>query len=215
LEISVEFQARQQLRAQIRQTIEPTIARLGCRLTGVELASDTSGPILRLYVDRAGGVSVGVCAKVSREVSPLLEALDPLPGAYNLEVSSPGVDRLLELPEDFARFAGFRVRLKLDPTGEAAGRKRATGKLIGLDGDDVVFAVVAETPPKGVAAGPAPVERVPLSQVGAVRLYPTPEEFEQLRALAVAELSTLDVSTDDDSSADDSSPDSTDDSPEE
>jgi ribosome maturation factor RimP len=97
---------------------------------------------LRLYIDRVdrqSGVDVDDCAAVSHEVSAALDADDPIPQAYSLEVSSPGFDRVLRTPAHFARFVGARVWVELLAARE--GRKRYTGELLAVSGDGIELEV--------------------------------------------------------------------------
>jgi ribosome maturation factor RimP len=86
--------------------------------------------------ERARTMTVEDCARISEAVSPLLDLHDPIPGAYSLEVSSPGLDRPLVKPADFERFKGERVRIEAAEPVE--GRRRFTGTLEGLAADRVV-----------------------------------------------------------------------------
>ncbi len=151
--------------AALRALLEPVVARVGCDLTGVELVGSGRRLTLRLYVDRAGGVGVDHCAAVSVAVGPVLDVADPFPGAYELEVSSPGIDRLVQRPEDFQRFAGFRAKVRLAAVSE---RRNLTGVLRGLDGEVVLLETSSET------------LRLPLAEIERVRLDLTLEEFERL-----------------------------------
>ena len=95
---------------------------------------------LQILAERADGqMDVEDCAKLSRALSEVLEAADPISEEYVLEVSSPGIDRPLTAPEDFARFAGHEARVEL--TRGFDGRRRFKGMLIGLEGADVVMNV--------------------------------------------------------------------------
>ena len=116
--------------------IEPSITALGYDLVRVELLG-TRQPTLQIMAERQdrGGMTVDDCAVLSRTISALLDVEDPLPGAYNLEVSSPGIDRPLTRPEDYDRFAGFDARIDVYPPIE--GRKRFKGRLLGRDGETV------------------------------------------------------------------------------
>ena len=80
-------------------------------------------------------MTVEHCAAISHAVSALLDVADPIGGSYQLEVTSPGIDRPLVRRADFARFAGFEARL--ETTVPIDGRRRFRGRLVGLDGDDV------------------------------------------------------------------------------
>jgi len=95
---------------------------------------------LQILAERPDGhMDVEDCAKLSRAVSEVLEAADPISEEYVLEVSSPGIDRPLTAPEDFARFAGHDARVEL--VRGIDGRRRFKGVLIGLEGADVVMNV--------------------------------------------------------------------------
>ena len=94
----------------------PIVDDLGLELVEVEFRRESAGWILRLFIDREGGVSIDDCASVSRQVSAYLEVEDLIDHAYNLEVSSPGLERPLKKREDFVRFSGRKARIKLkDP----------------------------------------------------------------------------------------------------
>ena len=95
---------------------------------------------LQVLAERPDGqMDVEDCARLSRALSEVLEATDPITEEYVLEVSSPGIDRPLTAPEDFARFAGHEARVEL--TRGLDGRRRFKGLLIGLEGNDVVMDV--------------------------------------------------------------------------
>ena len=102
---------------QIRDMLLPIAEEMDLYITGIEFSSDKRGMLVRLYVDGdfekgVYGINLDRCAEFSREISPLLDVENPIDGAYTLEISSPGTDRLLELPKDFQRFEGFSVRVK-------------------------------------------------------------------------------------------------------
>ena len=118
--------------------LEPAVSRLGYELVGVEYHGGRRA-LLRLYIDREGGVSVEDCQRVSRQVSGLLDVEDPIPGPYTLEVSSPGLDRPLFRAADFQRFVGREVRIRTDVPLE--GRRNFRGVLRGLRGDEVLVEV--------------------------------------------------------------------------
>ena len=107
---------------------------------------------------RAQGIGISDCEKVSREVSALLDVEDPIPTAYQLEVSSPGDDRVLRLPAHFERFAGSRVLVVLNAA--RAGRRRYTGLLRQVDATGVVLEVDGQ-----------PVA-VPFNEIAKARLAP-------------------------------------------
>jgi len=110
--------------------LEPLVVQLGFELVDVEVNAGRSSGLLRLYLDSPGGVGVDDCERVSREVSALLDVHDPMPGRFTLEVSSPGVDRLLRTAAHFARFRGERVKVELLAARD--GRRRYTGRLVAV-----------------------------------------------------------------------------------
>lgn len=88
-------------------------------------------------IDRARRMTVDDCAAISQAISAVLDVADPIPGAYALEVSSPGIDRPLVRPEDFVRFAGFAAKLESEPP--IAGRRRFHGVVKGFEDDAVLI----------------------------------------------------------------------------
>ena len=123
---------------QIGAMLEPGIRSLGYELVGVEYQSGgRGGGLLRVYIDSADGITADDCERVSYQVSGVLDVEDPIPGHYTLEVSSPGLDRLLFRPEDFERFAGQLVKLRTAYPVE--GQRRFKGRLQGIQGSNVVI----------------------------------------------------------------------------
>ena len=121
--------------ALIFELIEPTVERAGFELVAVEMTSVAGRRTLRVSVDKPVGMTGNALASLSRQLSPLLDAEDPIEGAYDLEVSSPGIDRPVQKRADFARFAGFRIKITLEK--DAAARRRFKGVLQGI-ADDLV-----------------------------------------------------------------------------
>lgn len=117
--------------------LEPVVEGLGYELVGVEYHPSGRQGLLRVYIDHPDGIGVDDCARVSHQVSGVLDVEDPLPGEYLLEISSPGLDRPVFKPADFQRFAGERVRLRL--RGLVDGRRKYRGRLLGLRGESVVI----------------------------------------------------------------------------
>ncbi|NBX40818.1 MAG: ribosome maturation factor RimP, partial [Gammaproteobacteria bacterium] len=105
---------------------EPLIEQLGYELVDIEWVAAARSGVLRFFIDHpvehGGHIGIEDCEKVSREVSALLDVEDPVPGAYSLEVSSPGFDRVLRKPAHFARFVGSRIWVELQVA--RAGRRR-------------------------------------------------------------------------------------------
>jgi ribosome maturation factor RimP len=129
--------------------IEPVVGEHGCELVDLEMATGSSkSTVVRLTVDTLEGdgrVPVEVCARISREVGVQLDALAPggaLAGAYNLEVSSPGLDRLLAREKDFASARGQEV--KLTTRRPVGGRRRFTGRLLEFREADGVLVLTVD-----------------------------------------------------------------------
>lgn len=122
------------LQLQIRPLAKPSVERLGFDLVAVEWLGGTHGRILRISMDGPAGVTAEDCARVAEVLSPLLDEADLIEGRYVLEVSSPGIDRPVQRPEDFERFEGYRIKIRLV---EGHPRRRFTGEVVGLDGDEV------------------------------------------------------------------------------
>ncbi|MCA9300429.1 MAG: ribosome maturation factor RimP, partial [Phycisphaerales bacterium] len=96
---------------------------------------------IRLSIDKPGGVGADDCALVSIRLSPVLDEADPIPGAYDLAVSSPGIERPVQRLADFQRVTGYRVRIRME---EGLPRRRYTGRLVRAGGDEVVVHVDGE-----------------------------------------------------------------------
>lgn len=118
---------------EIQAIIEPSIEAMGFELVRVSMLSMHGRDTLQIMADRADGTLINVddCAEISRTVSAVLDVEDPIPGEYNLEVSSPGIDRPLTRIKDFETWAGFHARIELVQAVD--GRKRFKGLLGGLD----------------------------------------------------------------------------------
>lgn len=122
------------LQARLEALIEPAAADRGLELVEVELRGPAGRQHLRVTVGRPNGdgVTIDDCAGLSRELSALLDAEDPIEGTYQLEVSSPGIERPLRGRRDFARFAGKEARIYHRVDG---AYRHATGRLVGFDDD--------------------------------------------------------------------------------
>ena len=119
--------------------LTPTVESLGFELWGLELVSPNRRPTLRLFIESEAGVTVDDCATVSRHVGGVLDVEDPITGEYTLEVSSPGIDRLLFRPEQYGLYVGEPIEVKLRFPFE--GRRKYRGWLMGLEDDEVVVRV--------------------------------------------------------------------------
>lgn len=121
--------------AEIAALAEPVLNDLGFRLVRVTV-SGRNGTTLQIMAERPDGtISVEECAQISRNLSPLLDAHDPIAGQYALEISSPGIDRLLARASDFDAWAGHEAKIEMKEL--VAGRKRFRGVLKGRAGDEV------------------------------------------------------------------------------
>jgi len=123
------------LAAQLAAIAEPVLTDLGFRLVRVVL-SGRNGTTVQIMAERPDGtISVKECADISRRLSPVLDAHDPIQGQYTLELSSPGIDRPLVRPSDFEDWAGYEAKIKMKEL--IAGRKRFRGTLEGVEGEEV------------------------------------------------------------------------------
>ena len=113
--------------------LQPLVEDLGYEFVGLEHSSNPKNAVLRIYIDTEQGVGIEDCEKVSREVAALLDVEDPIPGHYNLEISSPGLDRPLFNREQYRQFEGEEVNLSL--FAPEHGRRKVTGRILGQEGD--------------------------------------------------------------------------------
>jgi len=123
------------LREKLIALTEPLLEKLGYELVDLEYVPGRAHAILRVFIDRPEGVGLDDCERASHELSALLDVEDPVPVGYTLEVSSPGLDRVLRKPEHFKRFVGERIWLELRAARE--GRRRYTGRLDALRGESI------------------------------------------------------------------------------
>lgn len=97
----------------VAQLAQPIVEAQGCSLWDVEYVREGSDWFLRLFLDKEGGVDIADCEAVSRAMDPLLDEKDPIAESYHFEVCSAGLERALKRPEDFARFMGSPITVKL------------------------------------------------------------------------------------------------------
>jgi ribosome maturation factor RimP len=142
----------------VRRVAERVTSGRGDELVDVELTRDRGGYRLRLYVDKEGGIGLDELQSVSEEVSAILDAEDPIPSSYTLEVSSPGLDRPLKKQGDYLRFLGRLVRISSYEPVE--GRRHWTGRLLALEDGIVSIGIERE----GALA------RIPLDKIAHARL---------------------------------------------
>jgi len=135
--------ARQAFVGRVTALAEPLLADGQMELVHVEYQREAGGLTLRVYVDKPGGVRLDDCAAVSRQLSDLLDVTLDQDLPYNLEVSSPGINRPLGKPKDFERFKGHRVKIRLRRPRD--GQRHFTGTLIGVDPDQVRLGLAGAT----------------------------------------------------------------------
>jgi len=115
---------------EIADLSEPVLEELGFRLVRVKVSGRDGGTVQIMAERRDGQMTIDDCASISRKLSPLLDALDPMPGGYRLEVSTPGIDRPLVRPSDFVSFTGHVAKIELMELVD--GRKRFRGRIEGV-----------------------------------------------------------------------------------
>jgi ribosome maturation factor RimP len=146
------------LREKLIALIEPLLGQLSYELVDLEYVPGRTHAVVRVFIDRSAGVGLDDCERVSHELSALLDVEDPVPVGYTLEVSSPGLDRVLRTPAHFQRFVGERIWLELRAARE--GRRRYTGRLEACDGEGIELKVDGA------------MVRVPFAEVSRARLAP-------------------------------------------
>jgi ribosome maturation factor RimP len=122
---------------QIDELISPTVESLDCFVCGIEYINQGKQSVLRVFIDRLDGINVDLCAEVSRSVSDLLDVEEVMPSAYTLEVSSPGMDRLLFRESQYIESIGEKLEVRLNIPFE--GRKKIVGLLAGLEDRSVLL----------------------------------------------------------------------------
>ena len=125
-----------QIYKQVEEISESLVVSEGMELVDLEYRREGPRWMLRLFIDKEGGVTVDDCARISRELGDLLDVKDLIPQAYVLEVSSPGLNRRIRKKKDFSRFAGQKVQLLL--VSPKDGRRKIVGDLVGVEGEEVV-----------------------------------------------------------------------------
>lgn len=145
-------------REQVIALLEPTVESMGFELAELECRLGHGRGMLRLFIDREGGITLEDCAEVSRQVAAVLDVEDPIPGDYDLEVSSPGLDRKLVKPVHFDRFSGCEVKIRLRRM--LGDRRKFCGTLVRRDGSDLVIEVDGDP------------MTVPMDEIEVARLVP-------------------------------------------
>lgn len=127
--------------ARVWEIAAPVVVAEGLELVDVEYRRENRGTVLRLFLDREGGIGIDELTRASRQLSDVLDVHDVVPGEYVLECSSPGINRRLRRPEHFRRFVGDRVRVKT--TVRPDGRHSFVGELAAAD-DEAIEVVDAQ-----------------------------------------------------------------------
>ncbi|MEO1203759.1 MAG: ribosome maturation factor RimP [Pseudomonadota bacterium] len=147
---------------ELAKLLEPAVERLGYELSDLEVNLGGRSGVVRVFIDHPDGIGLGDCEKASLAVSALLDVEDPIPGHYDLEVSSPGWNRKLTKIEHFQRFKGETVKVQM--RFPIAGRKRFRGTLKAADEDTIVVEVDGES------------HTLPIATIDTARLVPDGSE---------------------------------------
>jgi ribosome maturation factor RimP len=147
----------------VREVARRAAEERGLELVHVEFAGGARAPVVRVFIDKPGGVTHEDCAEMSTYLGTVLDVEDFIPAAYTLEVSSPGLERGLYGREDFERFAGRPAKLKT--RGAIGGQRNFRGRIEAVEGDDILF--------EDKATGRV---RVPLAEVAKANLEIDVEE---------------------------------------
>lgn len=142
----------------LESLLTPVIERLGYELVDLEYRGAGRGGVLQVFIDGPDGITLEDCAAVSGQVSGILDVEDPIPGEYNLEVSSPGLDRPLRRPAHFEKYAGSEIKVKMKKG--YPGKLRLKGILQGIDEGKVALVVDGQT------------HELPLDKIDSARLVP-------------------------------------------
>lgn len=120
----------------LQALLAPVVESMGFEFWGLEYIQGR-GAVLRVYIDHDDGISVDDCAEVSHQVSGVLDVEDPISGEFNLEVSSPGMDRPLFTLPQWQRYPGESVHVRL--LAPVMGRRKMAAKIMGVEGDDLLL----------------------------------------------------------------------------
>ncbi len=166
-DLQTRFVRETGLAATIAELAEPVIEDLGMRLVRVAVSAQ-DGTTVQIMADRAtGAITVDDCALISRRLSPLLDAHDPIKSGYRLEISSPGIARPLVRPSDFEDWAGFEARIELSEMID--GRRRFRGILEGYENGEARISVMLKENEEPTTLG------LPAAMIGEAKLIMTDE----------------------------------------
>lgn len=125
-------------RQKVMEIVEPVLREQGLELVDLEFHPEGRGQMFRLLVDREGGIDLETLSRLSRELSDILDVLEPIAGSYTLEVSSPGINRPLTRPEHFLRYRGKKARIRTqEPVG---GQRNFVGEILAVTAGGVTLA---------------------------------------------------------------------------
>lgn len=116
------------------------LSELGLELVDIELTGNRSQQVIRVYIEKSGGILLSDCVEVSRKLGECLDEKDVIKKSYRLEISSPGIERPLRKIQDFERYLGHRIRIRLK--GKLKGKRKITGKLIEVE--DKIVRIILE-----------------------------------------------------------------------
>ena len=125
--------------AVIDDLVSPIVLALDLELWGCELVRQGKYSLIRVYIDRESGVDISDCEKVSRQVSAVFDVEEPITEEYTLEVSSPGLERPLFRLEQFRKYVGSIIQLRMKKPQD--GRKKFKGDLVRVDDDSIVLSI--------------------------------------------------------------------------
>ncbi len=187
-ELQERFFRESGLAARIAALAGPVIEDLGFRLVRVKM-SGTGGVTLQIMADRpSGGMTVDDCALISRRLSPLLDAHDPIAGGYHLEVSTPGIDRPLVRPSDFIDWAGHEAKIELREM--IGGRRRFRGILDGYENGEARLVMEVE------GYGEPQVIGLPVALIGEAKLVLTDRLLKMAQAASTEPEAELEPNSD-------------------
>jgi ribosome maturation factor RimP len=132
----------QSVTEKLQTILAPVVESEGMELVEVEYKLEGRDWVLRIFIDKAGGITVDHCSLISRQASDILDVEDLIPHHFTLEVSSPGLDRPLKKLSDYQRFQGKLARINtFAPLG---GRKKYLGRIMGVEGESILLHIEAE-----------------------------------------------------------------------
>ena len=130
---------------QLENMLEPVVISMGYEFVGLEYLSQGRHSVLRVYIDSVKGISVDDCADVSYQLSAVLDVEDPIHGEYNLEVSSPGLDRPLFKLAHYEQFIGEEVKFRTHRPQTSKGQRKFKGIIEAVHNQSIIFSIEGES----------------------------------------------------------------------